>query len=155
MHTEASLDLLRDTTTILGYELRRFAHVTCPAFVTRESQSEYDARKRAEQRRAKTSGGAASSSGDGRRPRAFNMKTIKLHFLGDYVACIQQNGTTDSYTTQIVGGALSKTCDSDAHYYVARASTSIAESRHGTNGQTTCSHMGSLSTWTFESPACD
>ena len=103
MHTDTSLTRLRDATTVLGYELRRFAHVTCPAFATRETQAEYDACKRAEERRAKKSGTHPSSIG-GHRARTFNMKTIKLHFLGDYVSCIKQNGTTDSYTTQTVRG---------------------------------------------------
>ena len=114
MHTETSLGVLRDATTMLGYELRRFVHDTCPAFETRESQAEYDARKRAEERRAKKTG-ALTSSGGGRRARTFNLKTIKLHFLGDYVACIKQNGTTDSYSTQIVGDGFSSPSRSVAH----------------------------------------
>jgi len=32
----------------------------------------------------------------------FNMKTIKLHSLGDYVSHIRTYGTTDSYDTGIV-----------------------------------------------------
>ena len=102
MHTDTSLGILRDTTTVLGHELRRFAHVTCAAFNTRETQSEYEARRRAEERHSKQGQVSQSNAHPGRRPRTFNLKTIKLHFLGDYVSCIKRNGTTDSYTTQIV-----------------------------------------------------
>ncbi|KAL7281107.1 hypothetical protein ACG7TL_004414 [Trametes sanguinea] len=98
MHTGTSLAHLEDATTVLGYELRHFSSVTCAAFDTRETQAEYDARKRADARRP---GGTQATVGDGRRPRTFNINTVKMHFLGDYPSSIRQFGTTDSYTTQI------------------------------------------------------
>lgn len=39
----------------------------------------------------------------GRRRKAFNLNTYKSHSLGDYVETIRTYGTTDSYTTEIVG----------------------------------------------------
>jgi len=43
-----------------------------------------------------------SSSSGGRRQKIFNLFTVKLHFLGDYVRHIRLFGTTDSYSTQLV-----------------------------------------------------
>ncbi|CDO68696.1 hypothetical protein BN946_scf184652.g23 [Trametes cinnabarina] len=100
MHTDASLDLLSHSTTVLGRSLRYFAEVTCMAFDTKESKAEYAARQRALARR-KSVNSANSTALVGRRPRTFNLKIIKVHFLGDYVRCIKHFGTTDSYTTQI------------------------------------------------------
>lgn len=37
-----------------------------------------------------------------RRPRTFNLNTYKLHALGDYTTTIRRNGTTDSYSTEVV-----------------------------------------------------
>ncbi|KAI0708940.1 hypothetical protein C8T65DRAFT_740004 [Cerioporus squamosus] len=131
LHSDTSVGLLDDTTAILGYELRFFANVTCLHFRTRETQREYEARKRGEARRqhanlqgsagsapvhppsglpsttaATTPSGAASSTSvpapsGGRRPQTFNLNTIKMHFLGDYTMFIKNVGTTDSYTSQI------------------------------------------------------
>ncbi|KAI9059259.1 hypothetical protein FKP32DRAFT_1580468 [Trametes sanguinea] len=98
MHTDTSLTRLDDATTVLGYELRRFVSVTCASFDTRETQSEYDARKRAEARRPAVPQAGPSS---GRRYRTLNINTVKMHFLGYYAMTIRRVGTTDSYTTQI------------------------------------------------------
>ncbi|KAI9057376.1 hypothetical protein FKP32DRAFT_1745228 [Trametes sanguinea] len=98
MHTDTSLARLDDATAVLGYELRRFVSVTCASFDTRETQSEYDARKRAEARRPAVPQAGPSS---GRRYRTLNINTVKMHFLGYYAMTIRRIGTTDSYTTQI------------------------------------------------------
>ncbi|CDO68243.1 hypothetical protein BN946_scf184842.g6 [Trametes cinnabarina] len=106
MHTDTSVKLLHDTMAVLGYELRHFAAVTCAAFPdTRETVAEYDTRKRAEARRTARGPPAVHSGGDpvpfnGRRLRHFNLKTVKLHFLGYYAPTVKKSGTTDSYTTQ-------------------------------------------------------
>ncbi|KAI0634460.1 hypothetical protein C8Q77DRAFT_1217600 [Trametes polyzona] len=42
----------------------------------------------------------APATSSGRRRRTFNLKVVKLHFLGDYSHCIRCCGTTDSYTSQ-------------------------------------------------------
>jgi hypothetical protein len=97
MHTESSLRLLDDATTCLGIVLRYFMKVTCPKFKTKETAIEFNKRKRKE---AKSSSGP--SGPNSRKPMTFNMKTIKLHSLGDYVTHIRTYGTTDSYDTGIV-----------------------------------------------------
>ena len=42
-------------------------------------------------------------SSSGRQPKQFNLKTYKYHALGDYCNTIRQFGTTDSYSTVLVG----------------------------------------------------
>lgn len=37
-----------------------------------------------------------------RRPKTFNLNTYKLHALGNYTTTIRRNGTTDSYSTEVV-----------------------------------------------------
>ena len=97
MHTDSSLKLLDDATTCLGIALRYFTWVTCPQFPTKETAAEFSKRKRKEA----TSTTKAPES-NARKPMTYNMKTIKLHSLGDYVSHIQTYGTTDSYDTGIV-----------------------------------------------------
>ena len=98
VHTDTSLHLLDTTTTTLGAGLRHFVGVICPKFNTVETNSEYSKRYRRGSARAtqKTSDSA------GRQPKTLSLKTIKLHFLGDYVACIRSLGPTDGYTSGIV-----------------------------------------------------
>ena len=100
LHTDSTLALLDNSTTILGRAFRHFVAETCPAFATKETKAEYEARKRAQARAATASGPLALP--DGRRPRVFNMRVVKLHFLGDYVTFIRLKGSTDSWTTQTV-----------------------------------------------------
>lgn len=109
LHTDTSLALLDKSTTVLGQGLRHFTSVTCAAFETKETQSEYQARARAAaaRRAAQPAGKSAITPIGGRRQRGYNMKVIKLHFLGDYVHFIRRKGTTDSYTTQIVSAMWS------------------------------------------------
>ena len=44
----------------------------------------------------------ASGSG-GTKAKTFNLRTYKLHALGDYPQTIRKHGTTDNYTSQRVG----------------------------------------------------
>jgi len=97
MHTDSSLSLLDDATTCLGIVLRYFTRVTCPEFPTKETAAEFNKRKRKEA----TSTTRAPDSNT-RKPKTFNMQTIKLHSLGDYVTHIRKFGTTDSYDTSTV-----------------------------------------------------
>jgi hypothetical protein len=108
MHTDSSLKLLDDATTCLGIALRYFTRVTCPEFSTKETTAEFNKRKRKE-----ATSTTRIPDANARKPRTFNMKTIKLHSLGDYVSHIRTFGTTDSYDTGIVSSvrhARSKPC---------------------------------------------
>jgi len=98
IHTDTSLHLLDITTTALGAGLRYFVGITCPQFNTIETNAEYSKRCR----RQTVNTAQKSSESAGRQPRMLSLKTIKLHFLGDYVEHIKLFGTTDNYTSAIV-----------------------------------------------------
>ena len=105
MHTDSSLELLDDATTCLGIALRYFTRVTCPEFPTKETAAEFNKRKRNEATSA-----ASTPGSNTQKPKTFNMNTIKLHSLGDYVSHIRTHGTTDSYDTSIVSQTPNPYC---------------------------------------------
>ena len=82
-----------------------FANETCPAFSTQELRREAESHRRRQAREGGSSRiqtqGMSSVTGD-RRPKVLNLRTYKLHALGDYPAQIRVYGTTDSYSTQSV-----------------------------------------------------
>ena len=97
-HTLASFDAL---TKPLGAALHHFGGKFSDQFNTKELPKEADARKR---RAAK--GKDKGKSTNRKAPCGkvnFNLSTYKLHALGDYANTIHQQGTTDSYSTQMVG----------------------------------------------------
>ena len=99
LHTEQTLASFERLTTDLGVLLRHFAIVTCPAFNTTELPRESAARLR----RTANNPGVRASGGGGIRTKTFNLKTYKIHALGDYPQTIRERGTTDNYTSQRVG----------------------------------------------------
>ena len=109
MHTDETLEILERVSARLGSQLRTFANETCPSFSTQELRREADSRKRRQAREGKngiaqTRGTSAIATGD-RHPKVLNLRTYKLHALGDYPAQIRMYGTTDSYSTQSVSCA--------------------------------------------------
>lgn len=107
LHSDTTLDILDDLTTILGKGLRAFQSNTCADFQTKELKKEASARHRRKAAKAGTnknmSNAATSSSPTPiRRSKKFNLNTYKTHSLGDYVETIRQYGTTDSYSTETV-----------------------------------------------------
>jgi hypothetical protein len=107
MHTDETLTIMEDVTQDLGYNLRSF-NETCSVFSTRELRREAESRIR-QQARSKNSSSARSQiniaapvTTSGRRTKVLNLRTYKLHALGDYVAQIRLYGTTDSFSTQPV-----------------------------------------------------
>ncbi|KAF8834345.1 hypothetical protein BDN67DRAFT_992684 [Paxillus ammoniavirescens] len=98
MHTDKTLNILESVTKHLGDELCKFVSETCPAFSAKELRREAECCRR---RQTQESGRAvAQAQGNDRRPKVLNLRTYKLHALGDYAAQIKQYGTTDSYSTQ-------------------------------------------------------
>ncbi|KAJ3515408.1 hypothetical protein NMY22_g14461 [Coprinellus aureogranulatus] len=63
MHTDQTLDVLDQWTTVLGEDSRKFVNSTCLKFPTKELQREYEARKRREAR--KTAGKSSSINSKG------------------------------------------------------------------------------------------
>ena|ERR1700722_16852829 len=53
--------------------------------------------------RAQVSVPTEQLGGKARRIKTLNLNTYKLHSLGDYTASIRKYGTSDSYTTELVG----------------------------------------------------
>jgi hypothetical protein len=112
MHTDSTLGSFEKATTSLGQQLRKFAMKTCAAFATKETPREEAARhRRAAAKKAKAAAAASTSTSTapstdetpGAKQKVYNLFTYKIHALGDYVKTIRWFGTTDSYSTQIVG----------------------------------------------------
>lgn len=103
VHTDTSLKLLDTATTALGNALRYFTRITCPEFDTIETSGEYAKRQRQQAAATATQPtSSTTSSSTGRQRRSFSLRTVKLHFLGDYVSCIKRFGTTDNYNSALV-----------------------------------------------------
>lgn len=114
LHTTSTLDALENSTTRLGFIIRKFASTTCEEFVTTELASEEAARGRRKAAKAKKKGEGdksksqtkrgkqrATSSGPVRQ-RKLNLSSYKMHALGDYAKAIRMFGTTDGISSQIV-----------------------------------------------------
>ncbi|KAF8348460.1 hypothetical protein F5887DRAFT_880115, partial [Amanita rubescens] len=111
LHTETTLKALGASTKRLGNALREFKKVTCDAYITKELPSEEASRGRREAAlRANlpqvSRGSSTRPSAGGKREKKFNLSTYKLHALGDYVNTIRMFGTTDGYTSQVVGHTM-------------------------------------------------
>lgn len=112
LHTDTTLSFLDTSTTRLGKILRRFSSET-ETFDTRDLPSEEAARGRRQARKAAQSlphslaqGNSVKQQPQGRsKHRKFNLRTYKLHALGDNVSAIRRFGTTDNFTTQLVGAS--------------------------------------------------
>ena len=104
LHTETTLNDFDNCTTRLGKILRRFRRDVCPKFCTFDLPRESAARaRRRNTRKGKQKQNNNGSEGNAPKQRTFNMSTYKLHALGDYVRTIWLFGTTDNYSTQVVG----------------------------------------------------
>jgi hypothetical protein len=113
MHTDTTLSILDNETTILGQQLRDFQSKTCPHFQTRELKSEAAARQRRQSKKGMTVNSSLPTiskrkpeAANQRLPKMLNLQTYKAHAVGDYVDAIKRYGTTDSYTSEIVSVLL-------------------------------------------------
>ncbi|KAG2336702.1 hypothetical protein BDR05DRAFT_896368 [Suillus weaverae] len=108
LHTDTTLSFLDTSTTRIGKILRRFSRET-ETFDTRDLPSEEAARGHRQARKVAQSlphsqAHENPAKQQPQRPskhRKFNMRTYKLHALGDYVNTIRRFGTTDNFTTQL------------------------------------------------------
>lgn len=106
LHSSSTIRSFRIVTTDLGSKARKFIRTTCAIYVTYELPQEESRRaRRKAQKQAKSPGNnpnpAAAKSSKTRKE--WNITTYKWHSLGDYADTIVDFGTTDSYSTQIVG----------------------------------------------------
>jgi hypothetical protein len=122
LHTSATLKIMKTLISKLGAALQDFAKLT-EAMNIRETPKEYTRRQKqnganksstmskrtkAKTRKRKTVDATEENSDeDGRRRCTLNLDTYKMHSLGDYVRSVEEFGTTDSYSTQIVSPKLS------------------------------------------------
>ena len=88
LHTETTLGLLETVTKEFGRLMRQFRDKTSNQFNTVELPRGADARR----------GGSC-----GTKKKTLNLNTYKFHALADYVPTIRLFGTTDSYSTLLVG----------------------------------------------------
>ena len=103
MHTDAMLTSLHENLICFGDALRRFKTYTCDSFTTVETAHEYQKRmRRLAKEKAALGENIIQDDPRTKLDKTFNLLTIKLHFLGDYVRTILRFGTTDSYSTAIV-----------------------------------------------------
>jgi hypothetical protein len=122
LHTDATLEELEATTTLLGQKFKDFESKSCAAYQTYELPKEAEKRQRATAKKATRTSTPPASKGKrkadtstseqlklGRKKVNFSLSTYKYHSLGDYVANIKMYGTCDSYSTELVGGSTSKT----------------------------------------------
>lgn len=122
LHIDDTLDLLDEETTYIGRDIRAFMRKTCKFYDTQELKREVDARKRRNAKKTTANAGkmqgqggaqtqasemdlSAAAEADEPTPKKLNINTYKAHSLGDYARTIRQLGTTDSYSTVIVGGS--------------------------------------------------
>ena len=101
LHTSATLKHLANETTKLGEKLRAFQDST-DEMVIYETPREFRARQRRAATRAKKQNDSDETLTLTRKHCKLNLNTFKFHALGDYVAIIARNGTTDSFSTQAV-----------------------------------------------------
>ncbi|KAI0073432.1 hypothetical protein K474DRAFT_1603363 [Panus rudis PR-1116 ss-1] len=111
MHTDTSIGMLRNATTLLGAHFRAFVKNICPKYDTKELPKETAARGRrlsrkrtqGQARQAQQAEAAANTTAGAKtiKRKLLNLLTYKYHSLGDYVRNILMFGTTDSYSTQI------------------------------------------------------
>ena len=108
LHTDNTLDSFDKLTRPLGASIRHFSGKLSDSFPVKELPKEAAARQRrtAANLKKKPVGGSSKLNklrqGARKTGVRLNLCTYKFHALGDYVATIRRQGTTDSYNTQIV-----------------------------------------------------
>ena len=106
LHTTHTIESLRTQTKELGRQLRCYANKLCPEYTTKPLPGEAAAAYRRQAKKAKK---ATPTSQQPKVPdvnvhkgSGFNLKTYKIHALGDYADHIEQFGPTDCFSTQQV-----------------------------------------------------
>ena len=123
MHTDEMLALLDTVTEHLRRRLRHFQWKTCAAFDTWELKREVKCHQCCESKSQTGSSIATPITQGVQRTKTFNLKTYKLHALGDYSSLIHKFGTTDSYSTEPVHKYTSGTPPILDAWQIGRAQT--------------------------------
>jgi hypothetical protein len=102
MHSDTTLDIMDEVTASLGDAFRHFSHEICPVYNTKELPREAGARRRRQSRKSTSTKKAKPFDGTPFR-KVFNLRTYKYHSLDDYTRTIRQLGTTESFSSAVVG----------------------------------------------------
>ena len=107
LHTTGTIKLLEFATTELGRYFRAFASKVSAKYTTYETPTEHAKRLRMIAQKASIHGHSTQPqslpSTSTRKLRGFHLRRVKFHFLGDYTSDIRAFGTTDSFTSRLVG----------------------------------------------------
>ena len=95
IHSDVTVNQLKNRTVLLGKVLRRFQTNICSHYTTFETPRETQARIR-------TASSSATGTTGGKKARTLNILTSKIHAIGDYANEIVRYGPTDIYSTQQV-----------------------------------------------------
>ena len=128
LHTDSTLDLLEAVTKEFGYLMRQFRDKTSDEFHTMELPRDANARN----------SGSCSS-----KKKELNLNTYKFHALADYASTIQLFGTTDSYSTLIVGSSLFALSNIH-HLPTGRTCPSFAQTLIWSDKQTECTQASRI-----------
>ena len=112
MHTTHTIESLRSQTKELGSQLRRYTNKVCPEYKTKPLPGEAAAtyrRRAATGKTTDTLNAKSSARNVSGTFKKFNLKTYKIHALGDYADNIEQFGPTDCFSTQQVCPAPPRT----------------------------------------------
>jgi hypothetical protein len=107
MHSDLTLDIMDQVTASLGDAFRHFSDKVCPAYNTKELPREANARHRRQSKKPNATKNTQPANGTPRK-KTFNLQTYKYHSLDDYCKTIRRLGTTESYSTSVVG--VMETC---------------------------------------------
>jgi len=105
MHTTHTIKSLQSQTKELGSQLRRYANKVCPEYKTRPLPGEAAAtycRQATTGKKTGTLNAKSSARNVSDTFKKFNLKTYKIHMLGDYADNIEQFGPTNCFSTQQV-----------------------------------------------------
>ena len=145
MHTTHTIKSLRSQTKELGSQLRRYANKVCPKHKTKPLPGEAAATYRRQAAAGKKAGASNIKANAPSVPdsfKKFNLKTYKIHALGDYADNIERFGPTDCFSTQQVRHAPSQSSPPPHRYLLNRASSSTGESRDSTSEPTSTGGKG-------------
>ena len=102
MHSDLTLDIMDQVTASLGDAFRHFSKKICPEYNTKELTREAHAHRRHQSKKPNATKDIQPANGTPLK-KTFNLQTYKYHSLGDYCKTIQRFGTTESYSTSVVG----------------------------------------------------
>ena len=100
---DTTLRMMETISKALCQALRYFVGVTCPQYKTKELPCEVNAHTARQRAQAARRADANKNVPKTVKGKQFNTSMYKIHCIPNYPDTIQKYGTTDSYSTQMVG----------------------------------------------------